>query len=118
MNDDWKKFPCDIRRGRVIRALYIKLNGPLEKGMNVLHYCDNPTCRTPQHWFLGTQSENLIDAINKGRNKGTWKPKVTVDQVREIRKSTEFTKVLANRYNVSEGIIRRIRNNSRWKNVR
>ncbi len=33
----------------------------------VLHECDNPKCINPKHLRLGTQSENLQDAVAKGR---------------------------------------------------
>jgi len=35
--------------------------------MNVLHTCDNPPCGNDRHLFLGTQSDNMIDCLNKGR---------------------------------------------------
>jgi hypothetical protein len=33
----------------------------------VLHECDNPRCVRPDHLFLGTNKENMIDASRKGR---------------------------------------------------
>jgi hypothetical protein len=41
--------------------------GPLADGQSVLHRCDTPRCVRPDHLFLGTQQDNLIDARAKGR---------------------------------------------------
>ena len=42
-------------------------HGPITGGMNVLHKCDTPLCVRPDHLFLGTQRENILDAVRKGR---------------------------------------------------
>ena len=45
-----------IQRGRLPLA-----------GMKICHHCDNPSCVRPDHLFEGTDSDNMRDAVSKGR---------------------------------------------------
>lgn len=49
------------------RAAWILTNGRVPPGLFVLHHCDNPPCVRPDHLFLGTQTDNMRDASQKGR---------------------------------------------------
>ena len=44
---------------------------PVPSGMMVLHHCDNPRCVNADHLFLGTNSDNQLDAARKGRHAET-----------------------------------------------
>lgn len=48
-------------------------NGEIPKGMQVCHKCDNPGCVRIDHLFLGTNQENQIDSVAKGRHASTKK---------------------------------------------
>jgi len=45
-------------------------NGSIPAGMHVLHHCDNRGCVNPDHLFLGTNYDNILDCKQKGRNNG------------------------------------------------
>jgi HNH endonuclease len=59
----------------VHRLAWELANGPIPKGMHVLHRCDNSRCCNPDHLFLGTQSENMADLSRKGRARNSYSPK-------------------------------------------
>jgi hypothetical protein len=49
------------------RSSYEAFKGLIDDGLFVLHKCDNPACFNPHHLSLGTQQENMEDAMAKGR---------------------------------------------------
>lgn len=52
---------------RAHRLAYELENGPFGDGLLVCHRCDNPLCCNPNHLFLGTPKDNVLDAVGKRR---------------------------------------------------
>ncbi len=52
------------------RLAWALANGPIPDGLFVLHRCDNPASRNPDHLYLGTQPDNMADMMRKGRARG------------------------------------------------
>lgn len=95
--------------------------GKIPDGMLLCHKCDTPACVNPGHLFVGTQKENIRDAIKKGRFTQYAKPetmaKITRTQVEEIRADTRSACVVSKIYGLSKQQIRRIRSGESWSCV-
>lgn len=96
--------------------------GEIPKGMHVLHKCDVPYCVNPAHLFLGSHQDNMADKERKGRGnqpKGerNGNAKLTADDIRSIRTSSETLKSLAARYGVSFGLIGHIKRGQAWNHI-
>lgn len=97
------------------RMSYVLAYKAIPEDMNVLHRCDNRGCVNPEHLFIGTQSDNLIDALKKGRAPGM---KITEDEVRAIRAMPDKTlREIAEMFGISDAQAWNIRNHKQWKYV-
>ena len=59
----WWKGKCLLAH----RVSWLIHHGSLADDIKVLHECDNTECTNPSHLFLGTQKDNVADAIKKDR---------------------------------------------------
>lgn len=115
------------------RFSYELHNGIIPKGLYVCHKCDNRKCVNPDHLFLGTPLDNMLDCKNKNRRpygEQSGVAKLTDNQIKEIKKKYKKGKIrgsgngpeLAREYGVSATHVYRIiknetRNIKNSKNV-
>ena len=93
-------------------------------GMCVCHHCDNPLCVNPEHLFVGTHKENMLDMVKKSRHhhgeEHTYS-KLTAKEVIEIRKAYAKDNVtlrqVASKYDVSHQNISYIVRGEQWSHV-
>ncbi len=110
-------------RGHGIRAhrvSYEIFKEPIQGDLLVCHQCDVPCCINPEHLFLGTQKENIVDRDKKkrmacGERQGA--SILTEEAVRQIASSTESQLVLATRYGVATSTIGSIQCGNNWKHL-
>lgn len=108
-------------------ASWVLHYGPVPEGKRVLHHCDNGSCVRPDHLWVGTQIENVMDCMAKGRHptmakKGelNHRHKLTEVQVIEIlnaERSTERVGELCNKFHVCRSTIGAIFNRKTWRHL-
>jgi hypothetical protein len=122
------------RKGKTFlahRVAYTEHHGiPLSelRGLVIRHRCDTPKCVNPDHLVIGTQKQNIGDAIERGRhvppphktgeNVGT--SVLTETDVKEIKRLLRlgvYQRVIAERFGVSQVQISHIKLGKQWSHV-
>jgi hypothetical protein len=114
------------------RLSWLIHHGDIPDGLQVLHQCDNPCCVNPNHLFLGTNTDNQHDMIQKGRavKPGAHNPttgerhgmsKLNNDDVTKIRDlwaSGKYTqRRLAKMFGVVQSQIHHVVTKKEWKHL-
>lgn len=103
-------------------------NDDYDSTKDVCHKCDNPSCINPEHLFLGTRTQNVLDSIQKGRwngnpTKGADHPssKLTDKDVMLIKAILKYSDLnvvqIAKMFSVSLTTIKNIRSKKRWSHI-
>src|SRR5262245_65197559 len=109
------------------RIAWLIFFGTIDEKLCVCHKCDNKKCVNPDHLFLGTQSENLLDMDRKGRRirnaprgEKHHHAKLTEIQVLRIReeyKNRRPVYELAREFKLNRGTIHGIGTMRTWKHL-
>lgn len=133
--DGYGVFTIGTAKGtsRAHRMAWELTKGPIPKGLQVLHTCDQPACVRPDHLWLGTHLQNHQDKARKGRSTlGRKKPadsikygdesynhRLSSTAVQDIRKNYVPRKTplrfFADKYGVSISTIHWVVSGSTWK---
>lgn len=111
------------------RLSYNIFKGSIPENKSICHSCDNPSCCNPEHLWIGSHRENMLDSNQKGRtykvsydSKGlkNGNAKISEEEVRNIRKlSSEGMRDcdIARKYKMSQTNVRRIKRGYLWKHI-
>lgn len=101
---------------------YEQKHGPLPKTFQgertyLLHRCDNPPCVRDSHLFVGNQTWNMRDAIQKERNAKKLDSRTVLTIRNDPTVGVSSQKELGQKYGVSQSVIGDILSGLSWKHV-
>lgn len=114
------------------RVSYLLSCDEIPEGILVLHKCDTPACVNPDHLFLGTNDDNMIDRNKKGRqaklpgerNGFSVLTEAQVLEIRALREGSSYRnsgelsqKNLAKKYGVGQTAISKVLNRETWSHI-
>lgn len=122
----WEGYGQIFKNGKLElahRVSYELFNGHIPEndthhGTVVCHACDVRKCVNPAHLFLGTQRDNVMDAVKKGilqRGERNGRAKLTYQDIQRIRADNRLQRVIADEFGVSQQHISAIKRGVWWR---
>jgi len=111
------------KRPKTHRLAFEEFYGPVTGELRVCHSCDNPPCVNPEHFFIGTQADNIGDMCSKERQpRGITHgmAKLTEHEVltiREMHRNGQRTTPIAVQFGVCNEHVRNIILRKLWRHI-
>lgn len=98
------------------RVSWLIHHGEIPSGISVLHRCDVKKCVNPEHLFLGTQKENLLDMAIKGRTTSRF-TETEVRAMKKMRLSGKTLRAIGSVFGVRKQTIHEIVSGHTWGHI-
>lgn len=101
-------------------AWMIRNNREIPEGMLALHTCDNKRCVNPYHIKVGTQTENVLDSMERTPYRMGMISRFHTGEVqlmRELYESGTLQMHIANKFKISRAHVSRLISGKRGTNV-
>jgi hypothetical protein len=107
---------------RAHRVAYELTRGPIPAGLVVCHVCDNRACVNPEHLFVATQRENVLDMVRKGRRQWPngehhYIAKLTAADVLNIRDDPRPPRLIRAQYDIGKTTLYQIKRRESWRHL-
>lgn len=103
---------------RASRVAWEIANGRSADDLCVCHSCDNPPCVNPAHLWLGTDKDNAVDKVAKGRARCRFSTPIEIARkVRAAALTGEPQHDVARRFGLHQSTVSRIKTGARWWSV-
>lgn len=96
------------------RLSWILNVGPIGPEQNVLHTCDNRRCVNPEHLYLGSHKDNMLDRERRGRNGQRKLSRSDVEEIRHRADAGETQASIAEDFPVGRSHISEIASRKKW----
>jgi hypothetical protein len=111
------------KRKHIHRVIYMEAHGEVPPEVVIRHTCDQPLCINLKHLIPGSMWDNAQDRKLRNRDnppigERSGTSKLTLEQVRDIRASTEVQHRIALRYGITQSQVSRIKAGKRWGDER
>lgn len=108
------------------RVSWILHKGPVPEGSVIRHRCDNAGCVNPDHLELGTQRDNMRDAMVRGRltnrvrGEQHYRARLTaaaVARIRELAAAGRSRASIAREFEIAQVTVWRVLTGQSWRHV-
>ena len=113
-------FSCGKRNSRKMahRVSYEIHCGDITDGLFVCHKCDVRSCVNPEHLFLGTNQDNMIDAARKKRVRAQKLDCEDVIAIKVMLKAGWSSRGISKLFGVTDGLIGHIKFGRKWAHIK